>query len=115
MFLWRVWLAVSLSLWPVPTGLLMTKCDYELREEWIFTDGKMSAGGDGPTIRDWLATKLERVKVDLRCGAWLTLYRHLETGHFWELSYPQSEMHGGGPMLLSRLEISNPDEWHKNV
>lgn len=56
---------------------------------------------DGNTIHDWIAHKLDRVAVD-RSG-WLALYKDRETGQHWELTYPQSEMHGGGPPFLECL------------
>jgi hypothetical protein len=33
-------------------------------------------------------------------GAWRRLYRDPSDGRLWELTYPQSEMHGGGPKCL---------------
>lgn len=70
----------------------------DLRDIWISEDGKMIARGDAAAIDDMLATKLE--KVSSNASGWLVVYRHRETSQFWELSYPQSEMHGGGPRRL---------------
>lgn len=33
-------------------------------------------------------------------SGWDVLYRDPADGRFWELTYPQSEMHGGGPAQL---------------
>ena len=79
----------------------------ELRETWEYVGGKMVAAGDTDVINDLLATKLEK----LRAKNWRVLYRHRETGQFWELTYPQTEMHGGGPRLLRRLNITEPSQW----
>jgi hypothetical protein len=79
----------------------------ELRETWEYRDGKVVAAGDAALIDDWLATKLDEV----RTRDWRILYQHRDTGQYWELSYPQSEMHGGGPRLLRRLAIASPDQW----
>lgn len=81
----------------------------ELREVWRVLDGKVIAEGDSAIIKDWLATKLDQVAVDW--SGWITLYRHRGTGQFWELSYPNGEMHGGGPRLLRHLQINDPGEW----
>ena len=42
---------------------------------------------------------------------WTTLYQHRTTGIFWELSYPQSEMHGGGSQQLRELAIDTAEQW----
>jgi len=43
------------------------------------------------------------VKVATRDGGWTTLYHDPLQSAYWELSYPESEMHGGGPPTLTRL------------
>ena len=35
--------------------------------------------------------------------AWHTLYYHADQDAYWELRYPQGEMHGGGPPELARV------------
>ena len=75
----------------------MTPSD-DLRDIWVSEDGKMIARGDAAAIDDMLGTKLEKIRSD--ASGWLVVYRHRETNQLWELSYPQSEMHGGGPRRL---------------
>jgi hypothetical protein len=36
-------------------------------------------------------------------GGWTVLFRDPEDGRFWELTYPMSEMHGGGPARLTEI------------
>ena len=31
-------------------------------------------------------------------GGWSVLFRDPEDGRLWELTYPESELHGGGPI-----------------
>jgi hypothetical protein len=81
----------------------------ELREVWIMAGAHIVAGGDSETINDWLATKLEKITTEK--SGWVTLYRNRESGEFWEMSYPNSEMHGGGPRLLTCLGLAIPDRW----
>lgn len=38
-----------------------------------------------------------------RDGGWCRLYRDPGDGRLWELSYPRSEAHGGGPPVLRVL------------
>lgn len=44
-------------------------------------------------------------------GGWRSLYRHRTTGRLWELSYPHSERHGGGPRAIRELILTNPEDW----
>ena len=69
----------------------------------------MIAGGDHEIIQDMLTNQLDQVKID--SGGWLSLYRHRDSGEFWELSYPQGEMHGGGPRMLRRVFLSHANDW----
>lgn len=70
----------------------------DLHDLWSFENGEVVNRGDGAAINDLLATKLE--KIGTHDEGWTTIYRHRETQQVWELSYPQSEMHGGGPRRL---------------
>ncbi len=36
-------------------------------------------------------------------GGWETLFKDPKDGRFWELTYPQGHMHGGGPPRLMNL------------
>jgi hypothetical protein len=80
----------------------------DLKDVWVMRDGKMAAQGDAVAITALLG-ELDRV-ADGAAG-WAQLYRHRKTGAFWELTYPQSEMHGGGPRRLRQLDIASPDDW----
>lgn len=70
----------------------------------------------GPTVRadeacrriEWLVKDvLEEVAVSPQWGAWETLFRDPEDGRFWERTYPEGHMHGGGP---PRLTCISPEE-----
>jgi hypothetical protein len=45
------------------------------------------------------------VHVDQREGGWTLLYHDPSDGTYWEYTYPHSEMHGGGPPVLTRLSV----------
>ncbi len=49
-------------------------------------------------------TKHRFRKVATRESDWTILYQDPNDGRYWELTYPQSELHGGGPPLLSLLK-----------
>ena len=80
----------------------------DLKDTLVLRDGKMVAEGDCEAINELLGS-LDRVTDG--CGGWAILHLHRNTGQFWELTYPQSEMHGGGPRRLRRLNITSPDAW----
>lgn len=65
--------------------------------------------GDADKIDALLSSEL--VKVATADGGWRTLYKHQVTGDYWELSFPQGEMPGGGPRQLTKLEQSTAQAW----
>lgn len=73
----------------------------DLRDIWHLEDGKVAARGDAAAIDEMLATKLEKLRTEE--GGWIVIFRHRDTNQLWELSYPQSELHGGGPRRLRMI------------
>lgn len=50
----------------------------------------------------WLTDSyFEQIAVD--GDNWSALYKDPDDGSYWELIYPQSHMHGGGPPTLQRI------------
>lgn len=61
--------------------------------------GTRSVADDACVRIDWLVkSRLERLAKD--ASGWETLYRDPQDGRFWEHTYPQGHMHGGGPPQL---------------
>ncbi|MEP9388701.1 Imm27 family immunity protein [Mesorhizobium sp. KR9-304] len=79
----------------------------ELKEVWVWRENRMIAEGHAKQIDELLAANLTEVAA----SSWHKLYRHKETGKLWELDYPQSELHGGGPRRLRELRIADADQW----
>jgi len=69
----------------------------------------MSNEGDAAQIDGLLSNDL--IEVAAANDGWRKLYRHRVTGSLWELSYPQGEMHGGGPRRLRELPLKGPEAW----
>jgi len=46
-------------------------------------------------------------KIGTDASGWCSLYRDRVSGDLWEISYPHSEMHGGGPRSLARISPSD--------
>ena len=72
----------------------------DLVGKWIMSDGKVV--GDSTTERiEWLVSKvLTRIAFHPELGAWETLFRDPTDGRYWERTFPDSQMHGGGPPRL---------------
>ena len=74
--------------------------------------GKWVETEDGSVVQDsacdrvqWLTESyFEQIAVD--GDNWCALYRDPDDGSYWELTYPQSHMHGGGPPALNRISES---------
>ena len=77
----------------------LCKDETELRGTWLAKDGKVIA--DAACVRiEWLTrNRLEKVGSDPT--GWELLYRDPRDGRFWELTYPRSGWHGGGPPMLA--------------
>lgn len=75
-------------------------------EEFLLKGSTVVAVVDAARIDAMLRDEL--VKVRDEDGGWTTLYRHKTTGTFWKLTYPNSEMHGGGPRQLIELSAVMP-------
>jgi hypothetical protein len=71
-----------------------------LTGRWLVEDGRVR-GDDVCERIEWLiAHHLQKIANSPQSGAWETLYRDSDDGRYWERTYPQSEMHGGGPPRL---------------
>ena len=53
------------------------------------------------------ALDYQRHLHQIASGNWTALLRCPTTGQYWRRSFPSSEMHGGGPPLLERVQRSD--------
>lgn len=73
----------------------------EVVGRWIF-DGGASHADEACHRIELLTTNILQKLADSReCGAWETLYRDPSDGRLWERTYPQGDLHGGGPPRLA--------------
>lgn len=73
----------------------------KLRGHWTQDSSGRSVGDEVcEQIRILLTQRLKRIAN----GDWTTLYRDTQDGSYWELSFPESHHHGGGPPMLERLD-----------
>jgi hypothetical protein len=80
----------------------------DLIGQWILVEGKM--------IKDQVSERIDELvkkyllKIRVHESGWNALYQDPSDGRYWELTYPYSEMHGGGPPRLSVIAISHATE-----
>jgi hypothetical protein len=65
---------------------------------WIAMGNRMVADDNAKRIQALTQGELEKIAVSP--DGWEILYRDPADGRYWEIFYPQSEMHGGGPESL---------------
>ncbi len=71
----------------------------DLRGDWLVQKDRSVVADATEQRIEWLTKqKLQRIARD--SSGWETLYRDPRDGRLWELTYPQSEMHGGGSRRL---------------
>ena len=77
----------------------------EIVGRWIERpDGQLVSDQSCDRI-DWLI-KYSLKEVSVNGDNWEALYQNPMDGAYWEISYPSSHMHGGGPPKLSKLSGS---------
>ena len=96
----------------------------ELVGDWILADGKVR-GNEACERIHWLISEvLQQMGVDAASGGWDKLFRDPADGRYWLLTYPRSEMQGGGPPALKHLTLTDqevkekfisPEEWKKHM
>jgi hypothetical protein len=82
----------------------------ELPGGWVVEGGPVRGDDISERIK-WLTENwLLQLAYSRDGGAWETLYRDPTDGRLWERTYPQGEMHGGGPPRLALLTPSQAAE-----
>jgi hypothetical protein len=89
-----------------PETTYLTPDESNLRGNWIMQkDGSVIADVTEKRI-DWLTKHhLEHIATD--SSGWEILYHDPCDGRIWELTFPQGEMHGGGPRSLQVLSVDD--------
>ena len=76
----------------------------EIRGKWIVVGRRVEADDDCRRIEELAARHLQ--ELDRDPTGWDRLFVDPDDGRYWELTYPESELHGGGPPLLRNLQES---------
>jgi hypothetical protein len=78
--------------------------EIELQGSWEFVGNSMKADNISERIENLVSSYLIEISEDE--SGWNKLYQDPEDKRYWELSYPESEMHGGGAPLLKSLSLN---------
>jgi hypothetical protein len=70
---------------------------------WSYRDGQMMGDSNCRRIEWLIHHHLQKVADSIKAVAWETLYRDPDDGRYWEKTFPQSEIHGGGPPNLHTI------------
>ena len=68
---------------------------------WVSRGSAQNA--DAVCVRIASLLREQLVELGTSSDGWSTLYRDLADGRYWELTYPESHLHGGGPPALHCL------------
>ncbi len=77
----------------------------EIRCDWKLEDGRIVGSPECDRINTLVKSFLRKIASD--ASGWNKLYQDPSDGRFWELTYPSSHMHGGGPPLLVCISESD--------
>ena len=75
--------------------------EIELKGQWNFNGSEVENDAVCDRIEWLVENQLKQINTDK--SGWDTLYQDPYDNRFWELIYPQSHMHGGGPPMLKYL------------
>ncbi|MDQ5823084.1 MAG: Imm27 family immunity protein [Chloroflexota bacterium] len=85
----------------------------DLVGQWVMSKDGVIGDATNQRIK-WLVSKyLEELATD--DSGWEILYRDPLDGRFWELTYPHSEYHGGGPLRLTHISREHVREKYGGV
>lgn len=83
----------------------------DLIGDWV-VNGTQIEGDEACKRISWLvAEKIHEIATD--ASGWDVLFLDPVDGKYWELTYPQSHMHGGGPPRLTNLSVEQVKEKYK--
>ena len=77
--------------------------EVELMGKWLVENGRVQNDEVAERIKQLVAPHLKRIAVSKDYGAWETLFQDPDDMRYWEQTYPQGEMQGGGPSKLKMI------------
>jgi hypothetical protein len=87
--------------------------EIEIRGNWIFDGSTMKTDKTTKRIEELIKTYL--IEVSIAVNGWEKLFKDPNDKRYWELTYPESEMQGGGPPLLRNLSEFEVKQKYRDV
>jgi len=82
-----------------------------LKGKWIF-DGSSMSGDEICNRIEWLISNY-LIEIGTDISGWKKLYQDPEDKRYWELTYPESELQGGGAPILKHLLMIDVEKEYK--
>ncbi|MBI5422954.1 MAG: hypothetical protein HZA32_02630 [Opitutae bacterium] len=79
--------------------------EHDLSGAWIQKDNTLQADAVSARI-EWLTSHhLKKIASSKQWGDWEVLYQDPDDGRYWERTFPQGELQGGGPPRLAIVDL----------
>lgn len=85
----------------------------QLTGKWIWHEGHVIADQTCERIDELIRSHFRQLGRD--ASGWKVLYRDPDDERLWELTYSQSERHGGGPAQLRSLSLDEARQKYGNA
>jgi len=87
----------------------------ELIGKWVEQGQEVRRDTTCERIERLIADHLKQIAVSEQWGAWETLFQDPDDGRYWERTYPQGELQGGGPPQLRCLSADEAKRKYGDV
>jgi hypothetical protein len=91
-----------------PLGLMLNPNETLLVGQWELRGGTVV--GDATCERIERLVSRHLVEVARSTDGWSTLFQDPSDDRFWERTFPQGDVHGGGPPMLSCISRREADQ-----
>lgn len=92
---------------------LLLSSETLLEGKWLPSGGTVVADATSQRIEFLILHALVQLATD--DSGWVVLYRDPQDSRTWELSYPDSEEHGGGAPVLRCIDASEVARKYANI
>lgn len=82
-----------------------------LKGDWKLVGGSVEADSVNERI-EWLITEC-LIEINEDESGWNKLYQDPNDNRYWELTYPESEIYGGGAPQLENISIQEAEKKYK--
>ena len=87
----------------------------ELTGKWIADGQEVHRDATCERVERLVADHLKQIALSEQWGAWETLFQDPDDGRYWERTYPQGELQGGGPPQLRCLSADEARRKYGNA